>query len=160
MAGLATACGVAKNSVSQWLDRIKDKPPTEMLAGSHLVAAARYLETTAEWLMTGRGVNDVTSQAARPDPAILAQTQEFLETAYAFKGKPFDLRADADLFADAYEWLAEDERPVDQRNLVHFGRWLAGRQQANEAADEDENESGNVAGQTAGKDRGRAARSA
>lgn len=95
------------------------------------------------------------SHSQRPDPLILAQTQEFLETAYALQGKTFSMRADADLFADAYEWLVEDERPVDQRNLVDFGRWLAARQQASEEGEDEQ--SRRATSQAAGKNRRSAA---
>jgi len=81
----------------------------------------------------------VASQPARPDPAIIIQTLDFLEEAFKGLRKEFDLRNEADLFADAYEWLAEDDRPVDQRNLADFTAWQAKRQAAvTGGEDEDE----------------------
>ncbi len=93
------------------------------------------------------------SQTGRPDPSILAQTQEFLETAFAFQGKQFEMARDADLFADAYEWLAEDDRPVDGRNLVDFGRWMAARRQQGEG--EHDEQSNFTTGQAASPNRRR-----
>lgn len=95
----------------------------------------------------------LASQPVRLDPGMLAQTHEFLETAFALQGKEFDLRSNWDLFADAYDYLVEDDRPVDQRNLVDFGRWLAARQ----AKGGSDAESQRTAGEAAGKDRRRQA---
>lgn len=63
------------------------------------------------------------SQSPRPAPAILAETHQFLDKAFGTLGKAFDIEAEADLFADVYEWILSDERPVDQRNLVDFAAW-------------------------------------
>ena len=50
-AGLARACNIGQGSVSGWFGKGK---PTKMISGDNLVAAARYLGTTPEWIMTGR----------------------------------------------------------------------------------------------------------
>ncbi|HID8537170.1 helix-turn-helix domain-containing protein [Stenotrophomonas sp. SM006] len=63
------------------------------------------------------------SQSPRPDPAILAETHQFLDKAFGTLGKAFDIESEADLFADVYEWILADERPADQRNLVDFAAW-------------------------------------
>lgn len=151
-AALARACGIKQPSVSDWLSG-----RTKRLEGANLLAAARLLNVAPDWLSTGRGSMRPAvglSQLGRPDPAILAQTQEFLETAYAFQGKTFEMARDADLFADAYEWLAEDDRPVDGRNLVDFGRWMAGRHQQEKGANDEQEQ--RATGQIAGEDRRRA----
>lgn len=63
------------------------------------------------------------SQSQRPDPAILAQTHQFLDRAFGTLGKVFNIEAEADLFADVYEWIVSDDRAADQRNLVDFAAW-------------------------------------
>lgn len=63
------------------------------------------------------------SQVSRPDPDILASSYRFLVTAFATLGKAVDFEAEADLFADVYEWIAADDRPAEQRNLVDFAKW-------------------------------------
>jgi len=93
------------------------------------------------------------SHLLRPDPAILSRTHEMLTTAFAGQGLVFELEEDWDLFADAYEYLAEDDRPVDQRNLVDFGRWLAARKDHTGGADD---QGKATAGQAGGSTRRRA----
>ncbi|MFE3968350.1 helix-turn-helix domain-containing protein [Stenotrophomonas sp. YIM B13575] len=63
------------------------------------------------------------SQSQRPEPAILAETHRFLDKAFGTLGKAFDIEAEADLFADVYEWIVSDDRPAEQRNLVDFAAW-------------------------------------
>lgn len=128
-AELARACGVRPPSVSDWFNG-----RTKRLTGTNLLSAARYLGVSETWLATGRGPMSPSpqttvqpSQLQRPDPAILVETQAFLERAFLALGKQFSLRAEADLFADVYQWVAEDARPVDDRNLVDFARWRASR---------------------------------
>jgi transcriptional regulator with XRE-family HTH domain len=69
------------------------------------------------------------SHSARPDPAILASTYRFLVDAFATLGKAVEFETEADLFADVYEWIAADDRPADQRNLVDFAKWRDKRDQ-------------------------------
>jgi transcriptional regulator with XRE-family HTH domain len=113
-------------------------------SSTHIPAIAAATGVSALWLATGRGAmkptgGDVASQSARPDPAIIIQTLDFLEKAFGAIDKKFVLRQEADLFADAYEWLAEDDRPVDQRNLADFAAWRA-KQQVAKAGGSDEDE--------------------
>lgn len=92
-----------------------------LLAGALGVGMGELLEESPKSLPVQ------ASQNLRPDPAMLARTHEMLTTAFAGHGLVFELSEDWDLFADAYEYLVEDDRPADQRNLVDFGRWLANR---------------------------------
>lgn len=62
---LARACGIRQPSVWQWFNDTDGKQATKMISGDNLVAAAKYLGTTAEWIMTGR--HAVVSQSARLD---------------------------------------------------------------------------------------------
>lgn len=60
-AGLAKACGIKAPSVNGWLSG-----ESKMINGANLVASARYLNTTAEWIMTGRGSHNSTSAVREP----------------------------------------------------------------------------------------------
>lgn len=51
-ADLARACKVKPASVSGWFGQ--GAKPTKMISGDNLVAAASFLGTTAEFIMTGR----------------------------------------------------------------------------------------------------------
>jgi transcriptional regulator with XRE-family HTH domain len=55
-AALAKACGISEPSISGWFG--KASRPTRMIAGDNLVYAAKFLETTPEWIITGRGQAD------------------------------------------------------------------------------------------------------
>lgn len=113
---IESALGLAKG----WMDTVHDDVANDILRDSLLGSGEAHKLST--------GPSPAASQGARPVPAILAQTQQLLEAAYALMGKEFSLVRDPDLFADAYEYLAEDDRPVDSTNLADFGRWLAARQ--------------------------------
>lgn len=120
-------------------------------SSTKLHALAQALGVSVRWLETGQGSRTdallpLASQAVRLDPLMLSQTHEFLETAFALQGKQFDLQDNWDLFADAYDYLVEDDRPVDQRNLVDFGRWLAARQAKGDSDAESQRPAGEVAG--------------
>jgi transcriptional regulator with XRE-family HTH domain len=154
-AELARQCGVKQPSVHGWLSG-----KSKFLRGENLLKAAAVLQVSEEWLATGEGpmeqgvkVFTVKSQSTRPDPAILSATQDFLERAFEALGKRFSLKAEAELFADVYEWVAEDGRPTDQRNLVDFAQWRAKRDSHRESDGQD----GSTSGQTAGEDQRRAA---
>lgn len=124
------------------------------------------LGISATWVLYGTGPELIgatetgvpQSQLERPDPEILLATYDFLEKAFGSLGREFSLRADADLFADVYEWLAQDDRPVDERNLVHFAQWREGQQKAKTGGSNDEKEGGTAVGKAAGTHRRRSAR--
>lgn len=76
-----------------------------------------------------RGVNP-----SRLDPDTLVEALDFLEGSFRALGREFSLRVDAQLFADAYAFFAEDDRPEDRRNLVDFDEWRRARQQGTPGA--------------------------
>ncbi|KRG39116.1 hypothetical protein ARC78_14960 [Stenotrophomonas pictorum JCM 9942] len=149
---MADIVGTSKQYVGR-LEKGHNQTPN----GIFLEGWARYFGVNLRWLSTGEGPRDAASsrqsQLARPDPAILIQTLDFLEQAFSSLGKDFSIRTEADLFADAYAWIAEDERPVDQRNLVDFAHWRAKRD--SDRSDDEQN--GRLAGQAAAADKRSAA---
>lgn len=60
---LAKACGISQPSVSQWFNDNDSKPATKMILADNLVAAAKYLDSTPEWVLHGKGVRRVSQSA-------------------------------------------------------------------------------------------------
>lgn len=127
---MAAAVGIAGSTLS-------DLEIGRSTTTTALHRIADYLGVRAEWLETGKGDRLTKSQSVqrqsqpmRPDPAILIETQRFLEAAFNSLGKEFSMEADADIFAEVYEWVAVDDRPVEQRNLVDFSKWRSSRNEA------------------------------
>ncbi len=149
---MADIVGTSKQYVGR-LEKGHNQTPN----GIFLEGWARYFGVNLRWLSTGEGPREVMaskqSHLARPDPVILVQTLDFLDQAFSSLGKHFSMRTEADLFADAYAWLAEDERPVDQLNLVDFAQWRANRDSEKGSNEQ----SGGSAGQADAKNRRRAA---
>lgn len=119
---LAKKYKVATVTANAWLngEHKADIPTSRRIAHDH--------GTTFEVLYFGADpTGSLDPQLQRPDPAILLRSLKFLDTAYAFQSKSFDIRTDAELFADAYAWLAEGDKSEDQRSLVHFAQWLERR---------------------------------
>lgn len=66
--GLAQACGIAQPSVTQWFNG-----RTKALEGGNLLAAARYLEVSPEWLATGKGAMRDAARLSTGLPTAAAQ---------------------------------------------------------------------------------------
>lgn len=62
-ADLARACRIKPGSVSGWFDKGK---PTKMLAGDNLVAVAALVESTAEYIITGKAANPYETHVHEP----------------------------------------------------------------------------------------------
>lgn len=75
-AELARACKIKPGSVSGWFGQGK---PTKMISGDNLVAVASFLNTSPEFIMTGRGAAEIAeSQPERLDDETIAQGFELL----------------------------------------------------------------------------------
>lgn len=99
-ADLARACGIKPASVSDWITG-----KTKTIKGANLLAAARLLGVTPEWLSTGRGpriAQGSDSQLVRLDAEMLADTAWVMRTAYADVGRVFDMEAEPERFLQAY----------------------------------------------------------
>jgi len=81
--GLAKACGRSQPSVWQWFNDSDSKPATKMIMADNAVAAARYLGTTVEYLMTGHGLEQGSSQPVGLDVERLTMLMEEVERAAA-----------------------------------------------------------------------------
>lgn len=121
--GLAKACGRSQPSLSQWFNDSESKPATQMILGDNLVAAARYLGVTPEWIMTGSdsrvtGIPD--SQPERLSATTIAETAKILGTVFGRQGVEFDPVEDADLFAEVYTLLDSMPSNPSQEETVGF----------------------------------------
>jgi len=129
-------------------------------SSTRLPMLADVLGVNPQWLATGRGPRNSASiqvsHAVRLDPAILARTHELLKAAFALQGADFEVEGNWDLFADAYEYMAEDDRPADQRNLVDFGKWFAARKEQDSKQGDAGDEGKQAAGKAGGTRRRRA----
>lgn len=158
-ADLAKSAGIKPSTLSD-LELGLSKTTTAL----HKIA--RRLGVSVDWLETGREERRedrredksqrlmIQSQSQRPDPAILIATQTFLDRAFESGGKEFSMLNDAELFADAYEWICVDERPADQRNLIDFAQWRSTRDKQRGAGDGQDR---TVAAEAAREDRSRTA---
>lgn len=119
--GLAKACGISQPSVSQWFNDGAAKPATEMIRGDNLIAAARYLGTTPEWVMTGSGPS-TASQPATLDLGKLQIAIVSVKEAVRRAGLEIDAFVVAPMIAFAYRETAslpasakaEDFRAFDE----------------------------------------------
>lgn len=121
--GLAKACGRSQPSLSQWFNDSESKPATQMILGDNLVAAARYLGTTPEWIMTGsesRRNEGQASQSVRLSASTIAETAKILRTVFERHGVDFDPVEDADLFAEVYTLLDKMPSNPSQGATVGF----------------------------------------
>lgn len=123
--GLADACGVKQPSISQWFNTTdSSKPPTRMLSGANLVAAARYLGTTAEYIMTGRAPE---SHAVRVDPQILGTANTLLQRLHTLRREEPAPDINPQALAIAYQVVAEDLASSAEGNVVDLMEKVAER---------------------------------
>lgn len=142
---LAKLCGLRPPSINDW-----ESGKTQMIDGRNLVLAARALQTTAEWIMTGGEVVEageaVESQSWRLNPEMIAESIEALRRVWARRGLIFDPVAQPEMVVYAYELLAEMGDEPTTAQLIDFGAKLAERDKAkagiNSGREEDKQSSG------------------
>lgn len=141
---MADIVGTTKQYVSQ-LESGRNQTPN----GVYLEGWSRRFGVNTRWLSTGEGpmaAPDIpVYQSVRLEPATLAETLDFLDRTFGALGRKFDIRAETELFVDVYEWLAVDNRPADQLNLVDFAAWKA-RRNSNRGVNEQDEGQGNTDG--------------
>lgn len=81
---LAAACGIKPPSVNGWVSG-----KSKMIDGQNLVLAARKLNTSPEWIMTGRGVAEQSHEAGW-DLSMLSEALVSLDKAVRKKGLRYD----------------------------------------------------------------------
>lgn len=135
---LAKACGLTLSSVNDWT-----RGKTRKIEGANLMAAARFLRVSADWLATGKGpmrLNDVTpktfsyeqlpvqSQPAGLDRATLheALTLLFYDELHAGDYTP---HARTDRLAELYEWVATDGGRLSKERNAAFVQQVGERHQ-------------------------------
>lgn len=121
MRSLAKVCGISAPSVSQWFGRAGDKPPTEMIAGDHLVAVAEWLGTTPDWIIHGRGQSPASrqSQGVQLSEETISQAFELLGLMAKFRPDYPELeRATWPRVKIATKAVARMEAGEDQRIVI------------------------------------------
>ncbi|WP_440984938.1 helix-turn-helix domain-containing protein [Xanthomonas sontii] len=115
--GLAKACGRSQPSVSQWFNDNDTKQSTQMILGDNLLAAAKYLGTTPEWIING--VNpSCNSQKVRLDANTIAETAKILRVVLGRRGIEFNLEIDSELFTEVYGLLESMPRNRSQEQTM------------------------------------------
>lgn len=124
---VARACGVDASTVNDWVSG-----RSKTIKGENLIAVARFLGVSPEWLATGRGnmrpseedVNfspvraGTASQTERIDPTTLGKAMKFARAYLAARGEPKDIEGRPHLVAVAYEVVAEIERTTDEADFI------------------------------------------
>lgn len=80
-AALSAAIKVSQPAVFQWFRSYSGKPTTKMITAENLLAVARYLDLSPEWILHGRGPREVrgkvsTLPEAELRPELVAARQD------------------------------------------------------------------------------------
>lgn len=126
-AGLARACNIGQGSVSGWFGKGK---PTKMISGDNLVAAARYLGTTPEWIMTGRNpATQSQSHSVSVDLEMLKSAIVSVKEALRALGLELDAFLAAPLIAYAYAERAALPRVMSKEEYRAFDAMVVSKLQ-------------------------------
>ena len=126
---LARACGVTPQAIHAWL-----VGKTKKVEHANVMAAARALGVSPEWLASGKEpMHDQSanlerapqSQAVKLDPATMLSALRYLDRRFTEAGQRFDPFIDADLLCWAYE--VESVAVAPPSNVIDFGREVAKR---------------------------------
>lgn len=99
-ADLARGTGLQQGSISGWFGKGK---PTKMISGDNLVAAARFLGTSAEYIMTGRSDTVSASQPVGLDLGKLSTVLAVVEGAVKDSRKAVPAEFKARMIKRVYE---------------------------------------------------------
>ncbi|WP_146165807.1 hypothetical protein [Stenotrophomonas panacihumi] len=99
-ADLARAIGLQQGSISGWFGKGK---PTKMISGDNLVATARFLRTSAEYIMTGDGATAIASQPVGLDLGKLSTVLAVVEGAVKDSRKAVPVEFKARMIQRVYE---------------------------------------------------------
>jgi transcriptional regulator with XRE-family HTH domain len=126
-ADLARACRIQPPSVSDWITG-----KTKTIKGANLLAAAKLLRVSPEWLATGKGSHDRAeaavdqgSQQVRLDPAMLAETHKACRVFAERQGRVFSVETDPARFLQVYLDRQRLSAEPSQDELIEFGSRLA-----------------------------------
>lgn len=122
--GLAKACGKSQPSVWQWFNDSDSKPATRMIMADNAVAAARYLGTSVEYLMTGTGVAS-PSQSVGFDPGKLATSIAALRQVAKRQGWSYDPETHPDQTLAAYQLACSLPETPTTADVIDFGARVA-----------------------------------
>lgn len=117
-ADIARACKIKPGSVSGWFGGGK---ATKMISGDNLVATAKHLGTTAEYIMTGAPPPSAQSHVERLDSDKLAIVLAVVEGAIADSRKRVPREIKARMIKRVYEGqhqLSAETAPAVQQALA------------------------------------------
>ena len=116
---LAKLCGLRPPSINDW-----ESGKTKMIDGRNLVVAARALQTSPQWIMTGEALPPA-SQSVGIDPEILADAMKLLRATDAILGEPPEASVNPYRLAVAYQAIVEMGGTVNDGNVIDFTARLA-----------------------------------
>ena len=123
---LARACKIKPSSISEWFGRASKT--TKMISGDNLVAAAKFLGVTEEWIMTGAApIERSVSQPERLDHERLLTSIQFLEKLFAAHHEPYVIPQELPLLAAVYDELVTASEPNMVDMTIRFGNLLGGK---------------------------------
>lgn len=112
---LARQCEISSPSVSDW-----ENDQTRMIDGANLLKAAKALQTTPEWIMTGKGARDL-SQSQQLSTYRLGVAIVSAREAARSLGLIIDEVKAADLISLAYREAAKfKHEPLTKQELKDF----------------------------------------
>lgn len=113
---LAHACGLKPASVNDW-----ESGKTKTIEGANLLRAARYLQTTPEWIIFGTGAGDAeVSQLGRRDTDTLDAGLRLIKAVAKITRQPLDQAMNALAVSVAMEIVDEAEESMDSSNVLDF----------------------------------------
>lgn len=113
---LAHACGLKPASVNDW-----ESGKTKTIEGANLLRAARYLQTTPEWIIFGTGAEAAeASQLGRRDTDTLEAGLKLIKAVTKITRQPLEDAMNALAISVAMEIVNEAEEGLDDSNVLDF----------------------------------------
>jgi hypothetical protein len=125
-AGLAKACKAKQPSIWQWFKAPKGRQTTKNLTAINAVRAARYLGTTAEYIVTGQGSRR-QSQNTELDLSMLQSAIVSVKKHLRARGLELDVFVAAPMIAYAYRERMKLPRELSQAEYAEFDSAIADR---------------------------------
>lgn len=133
---LAKACGIKPPSVNDWFSN-----KTKMIDGKNLVAVARALNTSPEWIMTGRGVSEQSHDLGINLP-MMSEALVSLDKAVRKMGLEWDAAYLAPALLLAYRERLEHPVTLDKTGYQLYDRLVLAQLQGEQARHEGPTETG------------------
>jgi transcriptional regulator with XRE-family HTH domain len=133
---LAAACGLRPPSINDWFSG-----KTKMIDGKNLVLAARALNTTPEWIMTGKGVSEQSHELGINLP-MMSEALVSLDKALRKMGLEWDAAYVAPALLLAYRERLEHPVTLDKTGYQLYDRLVLAQLEGEQARHERPTEKG------------------